>query len=292
MSEQLKKAASLLRVRFFNYLIMPEITTSNPINAQTAGDLSKQTGAAKTVLVGSTLASLGGTIAAVGSSGIVTAPVAIVVGAIVAAVGGLVALCGKLFGNKWHYSSGVRWLLQKYEYYVMGYITSTSSNHVSEALLQDCYNWFTAVVGVPIYDKYRYHALCGEWPDSGAMIEPRLSYNERALNYLAFPEVIESGITYEQAVVAAQLADQFNENGVAGSWAGFLIAPSHFENISWEQIANKELADFNNELLNPPTTVEVVTSKITEFFRRFGLIALAVVGFLLFSGGPSRKRKR
>ena len=228
-----------------------ELQQSSALDARTAGDISKATGSAKVALAGNAISSAGGVIAAAGSAGIITAPVAAVVGGIVALVGGLVTLAGKLFGNKWHQSSGVRWLLQKYQYFVLGDTSATSSNHVNEALLQDAYNWWTAVLGVPIYDKYRYHALAGEWPDSGKMIEPRQTYSQRAAAYMAFPEA--ANVSFDNAVLAAKLADQFDESLPAGGWQNFEIAPVFFSGLTCDDSKDgTTYLEEENEVLSSP----------------------------------------
>lgn len=258
-----------------------ELSESKPVDARLAGDISKATGSAKVVLVGSGITAAGGIIA------IVAPPVSTVVGGIVAAVGALVGIAGKLFGNKWHQSSGVRWLLQKYQFYVMGDTAATSSNHVNEAMLQEALNWFTAVLGVPIYDKYRYHALAGEDAGSGKMIMPLQSYNQRAVAYMAFPEAKD--VSFDNAVLAAHLADQFDESGIAGSWSEFKIAPHYFSSLQCSEKTGQGLLEptFDTEILNPTNTSFSFSSLIPKV--SFWPLLFALVGLFLFLENLSNK---
>lgn len=148
-----------------------------------------------------------------------------VVGWIGAAGGEVVGFFLQIFGSKYNTSTGVRWLTQKYEYYVLGQTGATSDNHVNEADTSNAQKWFSTVLGVPIYDKYRYHALTGTDPNTDANLN--LTRTQRAQNYLnSAPDAVQAGVTLQDAIAATYPADQFNEKAPAGAWKGFTAAPS------------------------------------------------------------------
>lgn len=153
-----------------------------------------------------------------------------VVGWIAAAGGEVVGAFLTIFGSNYSTSTGVRWLTQKYEYYVLGNANATSDNHVNEADTANAQKWFSTVLGVPIYDQYRYHALRGTSPTTGKSLN--ISRDQRAKNYLASaPDAVQMGVTYDQAFAATYPADQFKENGIdgnypPGSWKNFTAAPA------------------------------------------------------------------
>lgn len=156
-----------------------------------------------------------------------------VVGWIAAAGGELIGGFLQLFGSHYNLSTDVRWLTQKYEYYVLGLAGSTSDNHVNENNTPSAQKWFSAVLGVPIYDQLRYHALRGTSPQTGRSLN--ISRDQRAKNYLASaPDAVKNGVTYQDAYNATYPADQFKENNIdgnfpPGSWKGFVAAPSLIE---------------------------------------------------------------
>jgi hypothetical protein len=152
-----------------------------------------------------------------------TVPVVGWAAAAVAEVGGFFL---SVFGSKYNTSTGVRWLVQRYQFYVLGQNSVTSDQNVSETYVSPTQTWFSAVLGVPIYDQYRYHALHGSDPNTGKMI-PGITRAQRANNYLASaPDAVAAGYTYADAYAATYQADQFVEPGPAGSWASFTAAPA------------------------------------------------------------------
>lgn len=165
----------------------------SPIQASEAGDMSAATGQTKIMAVGKGLVTV--------SAALVEVPVA---AAIVAAVGLLTTLVGSVFGNKWHTSTQVRWLLKHFQYSVLGQANVTSDNKVDETLLQDALNWFTAVLGVPIYDDDRLQVLAGNDYEGNYLNN---SYDERAAKYLEFWDAQREGVTMARAVEAAKAAD-------------------------------------------------------------------------------------
>jgi hypothetical protein len=152
-----------------------------------------------------------------------------VVGWAAAAVGEVAGFFLSVFGSKYNTSTGVRWLTQRYQYYVLNQPSVTSDLKVSESYNAPSQAWFSTVLGVPIYDQYRYHALHGSDPNTGKMI-PGITRQQRAINYLnSAPDAVAGGVTYDQALAATYEADKFIEPGAPGSWAGFTAASALIE---------------------------------------------------------------
>ena len=133
-----------------------------------------------------------------------------------------------VFGSKFTSSSGVRWLEQMFDYYVRGMASVTSDNKVPGTTqdIQAAQDWFAYVLGVPIYDKYRWHALRGENGDTGASLG--ISQDQAVKNYLAFPDVQQAGVPYNLALQASNIALSmpYHSGDAPGLWAGMLAAPS------------------------------------------------------------------
>lgn len=173
-----------------------------------------------TAQTGQTILKITGTVAPI----LAEIPVVGWVGEVVVAAGAVVGFFLTVFGNKYSQSTGVRWLVQKFERFVLGQNVN-SDNHVNEADTANAQAWFAMVTGVPMYDQYRYHALRGANPSNGQSLNQ--TYDQRAAAYMAFPEVAKAGVTFNQALQAAHIADKFNEQtALPGAWAGFLAAPS------------------------------------------------------------------
>jgi hypothetical protein len=152
-----------------------------------------------------------------------------VVGYIGAAAAEVVGFFLSAFGSKYNSSTGVRWLVQRYQYYVLGQNNVSNDRQVDEKYIQPTQGWFSTVLGVPIYDQYRYHALHGSDPNTGKLI-PGITRDQRAKNYLASaPDAVAAGVTYDQALAATYEADKFVEPGPAGSWASFTAASALVE---------------------------------------------------------------
>jgi hypothetical protein len=144
----------------------------------------------------------------------------------VAAVGGeLIGTFLTIFGSHYSTSTNVRWLVQKYEKQVLGIASATSDNNVSEAYTASAQKWFSYIMGVPIYDQLRYHALRGTSPVNGQSLG--LTRNQRAQNYLqSAPDAVQGGYTLQDALAATYQADQFIEPSAPGSWKNFTVAPA------------------------------------------------------------------
>jgi hypothetical protein len=145
----------------------------------------------------------------------------------------VVGLALNFFGSKYTTSNDVRWLTAKYQFYVLGDGSAVSNHHANETYTQPAAKWFSYVVGVPVFDQLRYHALRGTSPDTGKSLN--LTRQQRAQNYLnSAPDAVQQGYTLQDAINATYPADQFKENGIdgnypPGSWKNFPIAPSLVE---------------------------------------------------------------
>lgn len=148
-------------------------------------------------------------------------PIGTVVGLVAGAVAGLCKVCSSLFGSSYTTTGDVRWLLQKYQYFVLGDASVTSDNKVDQSQLTNCWNWFAAVSGVPIYNQVRYANLRGT--NTGG-VSLNLTLLERVSNYMQNPDVSMAGLTYDQvekaAIIMATLDETHTYAGQnLGAWA-------------------------------------------------------------------------
>lgn len=149
-------------------------------------------------------------------------PISTIVGAAGAVIGFFLAT----FGNKYTASTQVRWLTQLYEYYVMGNAGAHSDNTVNENDVKPSQIWFANVLGVPIYDRLRWNSIAGR---TGSPAVDN-SYPSRIADYMKYPDVVQAGVTYEQAQEAAQIADTLQYSAPPGGWKGATYAPSLIDN--------------------------------------------------------------
>lgn len=126
-----------------------------------------------------------------------------------------------IFGSKYSTSTGVRWLTQMYQYFVLGQGNVTSDNKVDEKQTEPAQMWFYGVLGVPVFDKYRWHALAGTDPDHDTNLNQ--SDSVKAINYMKYPEVqtwAKQVPDPNGAVMnAIQIVKNMNDRSPAGSWA-------------------------------------------------------------------------
>ena len=142
--------------------------------------------------------------------------------AIIGAAGAVVGFFLQTFGSRYASSTQVRWLAQLFKFYVVGDPTATSDNKVSDADVAPAQKWFALVLGVPVYDRYRFNSLAGKTGD--ANIDQSL--DNRIKDYLRYPEVQAAGVTYAQASEAAQIAGSLPLNSQPGAWRNATPAPS------------------------------------------------------------------
>lgn len=136
---------------------------------------------------------------------------------------GLVAFFKGIFGN-YTYTTGVRWLTQQYQYYVLGQANATgthTSTGVNEKYTPEAQAWFTAVLGVPIYDRERLHALMGTRVSDGANLNQ--TDQQRVDSYLRPAWTDTQGEDPARVMRAVQIAKQFRWGAAPGSWAKYGI---------------------------------------------------------------------
>jgi hypothetical protein len=152
--------------------------------------------------------------------------------AIVSMLPGLVAFFKGIFGN-YQYSTDVRWLTQQYQYYVLGDGSATgthSSTGINEKFVPEAQTWFTAVLGVPIYDRQRLHALMGTRVSDGASLN--ISDDQKVANYLRSDWTDTQGQDPAKVMRAVQIAKQFRWGTIPGSWAKYGVPADQPEVIS------------------------------------------------------------
>ncbi len=136
----------------------------------------------------------------------------------------VVGLFTSLFGDKYQYSTGVRWLTAYYQYYVLGQgnVTGThTSSGLDEKYTPEAQTWFTAVLGVPIFDRYRLHALMGTDPAAGRPLNN--SDAARVDAYLRSDWLDTQGVPREKVERAVQIAKKFRWGTLPGSWKQYGI---------------------------------------------------------------------
>lgn len=151
-----------------------------------------------------------------------------VVGWIAAGAGEVVGGLLSIFGKSTSLSSGVDKLIERYQYLVLGQ-NVTSYHNVNENYKSAAQNWFSVVLGVPVYDVYRFYALADLDPNT--LLPLNNSYAQRAANYFkSAPETV-GVVTTDQAIAAAQIAATMpiivgGREVPPGSWSNRTAAPS------------------------------------------------------------------
>lgn len=136
-----------------------------------------------------------------------------------------------VFGDNFIYSSDVRGLIQKYQYFVQGNSAVTQSSKADQGLKDKAQAWFSLVLGVPIWDDLRYDALRGEDHATFSDLPNRWDYNARVQKYKSFGPA-ESAVPDSVVLQAAYIADGLDDRTAGGyptkpgAWAGALPAPS------------------------------------------------------------------
>lgn len=155
---------------------------------------------------------------------------------IASAVAGLIpvlaSLFGSLFGTKYQFTTGVRWLTAYYQRYVLG--MNTTGTHTSSGLDEkytpEAQAWFSAVLGVPIYDKFRLHALMGTRDSDGADL--KWSDEKKVAAYLNPQWTDTQGQDPARVLRAVQIAKQFKWGVMPGTWAKYGIPADQPEQTS------------------------------------------------------------
>jgi hypothetical protein len=147
-----------------------------------------------------------------------------VIGWIAAAAGSVVGGLLVIFGKATSLSSGVDKLIERFQYLVLGQ-NVTSWEKVNEGYAATAQQWFSFVLGVPVYDVYRFYALKGIDPNS--LQSYGYSYEQRAENYFKSAPETNGIVSIDQAIAAAHIADGMTVYpGVKGSWSNMIAAPA------------------------------------------------------------------
>lgn len=148
---------------------------------------------------------------------------------VLALLPGLVSFFKGIFGS-YQYTTGVRWLTQQYQYYVLGQANATGTHTgsgIDEKYTPEAQTWFTAVLGVPIYDRERLHALMGTRVTDGAPLNN--SDEQRVDSYLRPTWKDTQGVPREKVMRAVQIAKQFKWGVMPGSWAKYGVPADPIE---------------------------------------------------------------
>jgi hypothetical protein len=147
-----------------------------------------------------------------------------VVGWIGAAAGEVVGSLLVIFGKATSLSSGVDKLIERFQYLVLGQ-NVTSWEKVNEQYAAIAQQWFSFVLGVPVYDVYRFYALKGIDPNS--LKSYGYTYQQRAQNYFLSAPEVNGIVSIDQAIQAAHITDGMQVYpGLMGSWANMTAAPA------------------------------------------------------------------
>jgi hypothetical protein len=185
-----------------------------------------------------------------------------------AAVGGeLIGGFLKIFGNKYQTSTSVRWLTQLYEYYVIG-LPTKSDNQVNEANVPGAQRWFSYVLGIPIYDRYRFNSIKGSTGFSAV----DNSITTRVKDYLKYPDT--QNVDPAIATEAAGVANLLNFASPQGGWKGMTAAPWLIvDSTSGKVVANQSAP--NAVVVSP---IANTTQGLSAWIRQNPLLALGIAG--------------
>jgi hypothetical protein len=133
-------------------------------------------------------------------------------------IGPITGLFKGIFGGGYQTTTGPRWLAAWYKHYVLGQKCESPTKCVGDADVPPAQAWFTAVTGVPIYDRYRLAALQG-WD----------LQNDRALNNTDAQRVddymrlgpLEASVDPSIVMSAVQIAKNLQHHAPVGSWAAY-----------------------------------------------------------------------
>lgn len=164
---------------------------------------------------------IGGTVCAVAGAVAFVIPVGTVVAAVIIVAGVAVQLIADLFKNKYSYSTQVRWLIQNYQFRVLGQCGVTSDNKVNESYANEAWLWFSVCLGVPIWDNLRIHALRGTDPHTDKTLNQTRSQKIQA--YYNFGS-IEKAAPQDAVGNAVDIATTFDDYDTCGGWKNFYPA--------------------------------------------------------------------
>lgn len=184
-----------------------------------------------------------------------------------------------VFGSGYKTSTGVRWLTYFYQRSVLNQITDFKK--VNEGLTGDAQTWFYGVLGVPIYDKFRYHVLSGTSDSTGWRLNPFPSDDARAKKYLQFEEVVNYGVTYADALAAAKIAAALPlRAGDLGLWRNVTLSPSFLQKM---QAQAQGVTQVQQQATINPAVVPSGAQIIPGISNTVLIAAAAVVAFVLLN---------
>jgi hypothetical protein len=145
------------------------------------------------------------------SKGVATIPVVGWIGGAVTALAGTLL---SVFGKRFEYTEGVRVLVEKYMFKVLGYDIH-DPDKVDESLTQQAQAWFSLVLGVPIYDSWRVAALMG---DPAAFPAPKPEYRRlspfQSTNTWGF-DLSDIPINMDEILEYKRIAEAYDSNPAA-----------------------------------------------------------------------------
>ena len=178
---------TLSRLSGVTQLRMPASNMAPKVGAATAAPTEIEASQVKTQTSGQSKIETVGTALETVSAGLDESGVGTVAGVIVGAVGAVVKIAGNVFGSKWTLNNEVRWLIQMYQFYVLGDASVKSDNDVDQSLLQPALNWFFAVLGVPVYDANTV-AILATTNSQGKKVAG-ITAAAAAAAYLSYPQI-------------------------------------------------------------------------------------------------------
>jgi hypothetical protein len=135
-------------------------------------------------------------------------------------IGPIANLFTGLFGGGFATSTGVRWLGAWYQHYMLGQESASPTKNMTDDIAKQAQAVFTAITGVPIYDRYRMAALQGVDAANGNPLN--IPDTQKVDNYLALGPDTQN---VDPAIVmkAVQIAKKFVHHTGAGSWKQFAV---------------------------------------------------------------------
>jgi hypothetical protein len=219
-------------------------------------------------------------------------------GTILIAVGALTKLAGALLGSKWTENNEVRWMLQQYQYYVLGQANVRSDNDVNETYTNDALAWFYSVLGVPVYDANTV-AILANTNSQGQ--KTSFSPPEQAARYLAYPQIakLAAGVTLEQAQTAGIIGTATlnfysspAQTAIAapGSWANLPVAQSVID------AANAANQAAGNGVVAVANQGNILTSLVgwvkANPLPALGILAIITGGAIAIFGRKKKKKSK
>jgi hypothetical protein len=132
-----------------------------------------------------------------------------------------------IFGDKHVQGPDIRWLIQLYQYFVLGQAAVTSDNKVNEGLKNDTWAWFAYVCGVPVYSRSAFNCLKTGHEEGK---QTNLDAAGRAGVYIRITGN-PGGSSLADITAAAQIAASLDYKAPAGGWKNQTPAPSVIDKL-------------------------------------------------------------